>query len=143
LRFLLGIAKLKIFEFTLEKCTGGDGMNTKGSIMGFSQSEKIKSGIIWASQMLELIRGLPEPEKQGAERVVKMLVDMIFLEIQLAGSVAPGEAWEGIEKNVDQAVTMINSHVAPESVVHLTQALSQVTTIGQRSMSFLQEQELL
>jgi hypothetical protein len=118
-------------------------MNTKEAIMGFSQSEKIKSGIIWASQMLELIRGLPEPEKQGAEKVVKMLVDMIFQEIQLAGSVAPGGDWEYIEKNIDQAVTMINSHVAPESVVHLTQALSQVTTIGQRSMSFLQEQELL
>ena len=118
-------------------------MNAKEAIMAFSQSEKIKSGIIWSSQMLELIRGLPEPEKQGAERVVKMLVDMIFHEIQLAGSVSPGEAWEDIEKNIDQAVAMINSHVAPESVVHLTQALSQVTTIGQRSMSFLQEQELI
>ena len=118
-------------------------MNTKEAIMAFSQSEKIKSGIIWASQMLELLRGLPEPEKQGAERVVKMLVDMIFQEIQLGGSVAAGEDWEGIGKNIDQAVAMINSHVAPESVVHLTKALSQVTTIGQRSMSALQEQGFL
>jgi len=118
-------------------------MNTKEAIMAFSQSEKIKSGVIWASQMLELIRGLPDPEKQGAEKAVKVLVDMIFQEIQLAGSVAPGEAWEDIGKNIDQAEAMISSHVAPESVIHLTQALSQVTTIGQRSMSFLQEQELI
>ena len=118
-------------------------MNNKEAIMAFSQSEKIKSGIIWASQMLELIRGLPEPEKQGAERAAKTLVDMIFHEIKLARSVSPGEAWEDIEKNMDQAEAMIHSHVAPESVVHLTQALSQVTTIGQRSMSFLQEQGLI
>ena len=32
-------------------------MNAKEAIMAFSQSEKIKSGIIWTSQMLELIRG--------------------------------------------------------------------------------------
>ena len=38
---------------------------------------------------------------------------------------------------------MIDSGVAPESVVHLTQALSQVTTIGHRSMSFLREKGLL
>ncbi len=118
-------------------------MNTKEAIMAFSQSEKIKSGIIWASQTLELLRGLPEPEKRGAERVVKMLVEMIFQEIQLGGNVAAGEDWQGIEKSIDQAVAMINSHVAPESVVHLTQALSQVTTIGQRSMSTLQEQGLI
>ena len=118
-------------------------MNTKEAIMAFSQSEKIKSGIIWVSQLLELLRGLPEPEKQGAEKAIKLLVDMIFQEIQLAGSVAAGEAWEGIEKSIDQAVVMINSGVAPESVVHLTQALSQVTTIGQRSMSALKEKGLL
>ena len=118
-------------------------MNAKEAIMAFSQSEKIKSGIIWTSQMLELIRGLPDPEKQGAERAVTMLVDMIFQEILLAGSVASGEAWEDIEKNIDQAAAMIHSHVAPESVVHLTQALSRVTTIGQRSMSFLQKQGLI
>jgi hypothetical protein len=118
-------------------------MNTKEAIMAFSQSEKIKSGIIWASQMLELIRGLPDPEKQGGERSVKILVDMIFQEIRLGESVAAGVDWKGIEKNIDQAVAMINSHVAPESVVHLTQALSQVTTIGQRSMSALQEQGLI
>ena len=38
---------------------------------------------------------------------------------------------------------MIHSGVGPEAVIHLTQALSQVTSIGQRSMSFLQEQGLL
>ena len=123
--------------------SGGSCMNTKEAIMAFSQSEKIKSGIIWVSQLLELLRGLPEPEKQGAEKAIKLLVDMIFQEIQLAGSVAAGEAWEGIEKSIDQAVVMINSGVAPESVVHLTQALSQVTTIGQRSMSALKEKGLL
>jgi len=38
-------------------------MNTREAIMAFSQSEKVKSGIIWVSQALELLRGLPTPEK--------------------------------------------------------------------------------
>ena len=118
-------------------------MKTKEAIMSFSQSEKIKSGLIWVSQMLELLRALPDQEKKGAERTIKSFIDMLYQEIQLAKSVAAGESWDEIEKCIDQATVMINSHVAPESVVHLTQALSRVTTIGHRSMSVLKEEGLL
>jgi hypothetical protein len=38
---------------------------------------------------------------------------------------------------------MINSNVAHEAGYHLTQALTQVTTIGQRSMSVLKNQKLI
>ena len=38
---------------------------------------------------------------------------------------------------------MIDSGVAPEAVIHLTQALSQVTSIGHRSMTVLKEEGLL
>ena len=111
--------------------------------MAFSQSEKIKSGIIWVSHTLELLRGLPEQEKQGAEKMIKMMISMIFQEIRLAKSIARDDSWKDIERLVDQAIVMINSGVAPEAVVHLTQALSHVTGIGHRSMSFLKQEGLL
>jgi hypothetical protein len=118
-------------------------MSIQKAIMAFSQSEKIKSGLIWVSQALELLRGLPVSETQGAERMIKAIINMVFQEIQLAKNVASDEAWEEVEKPVDQAMVMINSGVGPESVFHLTQALSQVTNIGQRSMSSLKERGLL
>jgi len=111
--------------------------------MAFSQGEKIKSGIIWVSQALELLRGLPTPEKPGAEKIIKLKIDMIVQEIRLATTITGDPAWHDIEAVIDQALVMINSGVAPESVVHLTQALSRVTSIGQRSMSFLQEKGLI
>jgi hypothetical protein len=118
-------------------------LKTKDAIMAFSQSEKIKSGLIWISQVLGLIAGLPASEKQGAEKTVRALLDMLFHEIRLAGSLTHDGSWKDIEKNLDQAVVMINSGVAGESVVHITQALSQVTSIGHRSMSFLKDEGLL
>lgn len=111
--------------------------------MAFSQSEKVKSGIIWASQALELLGGLPVPEKAGAEKLIRMKIDMIIHEIRLAGNVTGDSAWDDIEAIIDQALVMIHSGVAPDSVVHLTRALSRVTSIGHRSMSFLKEQGLL
>jgi len=118
-------------------------MNEQEAIMAFSQSEKVKSGIIWASQALELLGGLPVPEKAGAEKVIRMKIDMIIQEIRLARNVTGDIAWDDIEATIDQAMVMIHSGVAPESVVHLTQALSKVTSIGHRSMSFLKEKGLL
>ena len=59
-------------------------MNIRETIMAFSQSEKIKSGLIWVSQAIELANGLPEPERQGAERVIKAIIEMVLQEIGLA-----------------------------------------------------------
>jgi hypothetical protein len=118
-------------------------MNEQEAIMAFSQSEKVKTGIIWASQALELLAGLPVPEKPGAEKTIRLKIDMMLQEIGLARKVTGDPAWDEIEAIMDQAMVMIRSGVAPESVIHLTQALSRVTTIGHRSMSFLKEKGLL
>jgi hypothetical protein len=68
---------------------------------------------------------------------------MIASEIQLSAKLVPMEQWEDVDKNLDLALVMINSGVVQEASYHLTQALSHVTTIGQRSMSRLLEKGLL
>jgi hypothetical protein len=118
-------------------------MEIKEAILAFSQSEKIKTGLIWASQLLELHRGLPDSERRGSERTIKAIVDMIANEIRLSSRVAANASWKGVERAVDQGMIMINSGVASESVAHLTLALSRVTGISHDSMSFLRERGML
>ena len=118
-------------------------MNTADAITTFSQSEKIKGGLIWVSQAVELFKALPEADKPGAEKILKALVDMIGSEILICKKTAPNELWQEVEKGIDTAMVMINSNVAHESGYHLTQALTQVTTIGQRSMTILKDNGLL
>jgi hypothetical protein len=118
-------------------------MNTQDAIMGFSQSEKIKVGLIWVSQMLDLMGSMEGAERQGSQRMVAALVGMLFQEVRLAGTVTHDVTWQEVEKHMDQGMVMIQSGVAPDALSHFTMALSQVTGIGQRSMSFLRENELL
>lgn len=118
-------------------------MQIRDAITAFSQSEKIKAGLIWATQAIELYKALPEAEKPGAEKIIKAIVDMIGSEILICKKSAPNELWVEVEKNIDTAMVMINSSVAHEAGYHLTQALTQVTTIGQRSMSILRDKGLL
>jgi len=112
-------------------------------VMAFCQSEKIKSGIIWVSQSIQLLLGLHEPERSGGERMVKVLLEMVLSEVSLAETLVGAEEWEAARGHLERAAVMLNSGVAPESLLHLTQALSQVTNIGQRSMTQLRAEGLL
>jgi hypothetical protein len=117
-------------------------MTVQEAIVGFSQSEKAKAGIIWISQLIELTLGLPEEEKRGAEKLIKAQLSMIAQELRLALKTSKDEAWVEAEKHVDMAFVMANSGVLHECTFHLTRALSQVTTIGQRTLGMLSDKGL-
>jgi hypothetical protein len=118
-------------------------MQTDQAIKAFSQSEKLKAGLIWATQIAEVYGALPEFEKPGAERILKTLIGMVASEIHIAKNAAPHEIWFEAEKDINTAMVMLNSGVAHDTGHHLTQALSKVTTIGQQSMSLLMDKGLL
>jgi hypothetical protein len=118
-------------------------MKTSEAIIAMSQSEKIKAGLIWLSQALEIMSGMHPSDSRGAEQVIQALGGMIGHEVALARRMAPDASWEAIEKCIEQALVMIRSGVGPESVVHLTQAISRTTGIGQRAMSLLKEKGML
>ncbi|MBN1850279.1 MAG: hypothetical protein JW932_17035 [Deltaproteobacteria bacterium] len=113
------------------------------AIMAFSQSEKVKTGIIWASQSLSLLHGLPGAERKGAERIVTTLINMIIQEVKLAEVVSGDDRWKGIASQIEKSIMMIDSGVGEEAVNHLSRALSFVTNIGQQSMLLLRDKGLL
>jgi len=118
-------------------------MNTKAAITEFSQCGKIKAGIIWTSQTLNLLPGMSEAEKKGAESAIKTIINMIGREAHLARKATGDTDWMNAEKNIDMAMVMIESGVAQEAAFHLTRALRQVTGRAQRAMAILVEKGLL
>jgi hypothetical protein len=92
---------------------------------------------------MEIADNAPGQERQGAEKIIRALISMILHEIQLAKNVAGEGTWDDIEKDIERAIVMIDSGVGSESIHHMTQALSKVTTIGQNSMMLLQKEGLL
>jgi hypothetical protein len=118
-------------------------MKTNEAVMAFSQSEKIKAGLIWVSQILELLQGLTGEQRKGGERVARMLLGMVAQEMALAKVLTGIEHWQDGERHVEKAVVMVESGVAEEALLHLSRALSKVTNIAQESMSLLKEAGLL
>ena len=118
-------------------------MEVNKAIMAFSQSEKVKAGLIWISQALEILRGMPDGERAGGQRIVQALLSMVGHEVGLAKTIVGHEVWHEIESYIDKATIMVNSGVGEEGIVHISKALSKATTIGQQSMTRLQKEELL
>ncbi len=118
-------------------------MNRQQALMAFAQGDKIKAGIIWASQMVEQAAGLDYPARLGAEPLVRSLLQMIAHEVHLAAKLSPHPAWPAAVKSMDLAIVMSQSGVIQEASFHLTQALSHVTTIAQQAMIILQQEGLI
>lgn len=118
-------------------------MDTRQNVISFSQSEKIKAGLIWASQTVEMNAGLAEQDKTGSQQVIGALVSMVANEVQVAMKMAPDERWEEALKHLNKALVMIHSHVVQEATFHISRALSQVTSIGQTAMTSLVDEKIL
>lgn len=114
-------------------------MDTRSAVLALSQSEKIKAGLIWATQTIEIASGLPEQEKSVSQNIISALVGMISNEIHLGMKVAPHQNWEIALKHINNASVMIHSNVIHDAPYHLSKALSQVTSIGQAAMTQLHE----
>jgi hypothetical protein len=118
-------------------------MKTNQAVMAFSQSEKIKVGLIWVSQILEFTGGLPGEQKRGAEKSALALLRMVAQETALAKALTGHEDWSLSESYIEKALVMMESGVGEEAMVQIARALSKVTNVGQQAMSELRDAGLL
>ncbi|MGE5838316.1 MAG: hypothetical protein ACM34H_00170 [Deltaproteobacteria bacterium] len=118
-------------------------MKSSEAIMAFSQSEKIKTGLIMIASSLELLRNLPQEEKRGASRIIYMDLSMMGREVSLAKAITGHEEWDEVERFLNKTLVLFDSGIGEESLIHVSRALSKVTNIGQQSMSYLKASELL
>ncbi|MBW2094848.1 MAG: hypothetical protein JRI80_08160 [Deltaproteobacteria bacterium] len=118
-------------------------MDTREAIMGFSQGEKIKAGLIWASQVIQLMDGVAGGERAAGSKTAGALVGMISHEVMLARNMWDDPVWEEMQKDLDRARVMIDSGIPSEAITHLTRALSRSTDVAGRAMTSLKDEGLL
>jgi hypothetical protein len=118
-------------------------MNSNEAIMAFSQSEKVKAGLIMIAGSLELLKNMAGEEKRGASRIIYMDLSMLGHEVGLAKVVTGHEEWNEVERFLNKALVMFDSGIGEEALILVSRALSQVTNIGQQSMSYLKQTNLL
>ncbi|WP_319408948.1 hypothetical protein [uncultured Desulfosarcina sp.] len=117
-------------------------IDVRQAISAYTQSEKVKSGLIWICQVSDQVAAMDGPGRQQGLSLLKTLAHMVADESDLAGRITGDQGWREIGIKINMALVMINSGVPQETAFHLTQALTRVTRIGGQAASVLKENGL-
>ena len=117
--------------------TGDSRDDLKVAVAAYAQSEKVKSGLIWVSQVADLVAAMTGAERTQGLALLQPFARMVADEAHLAGRLTGDRSWHEIGQKINMALVMIDSGVPQETGFHLTQALTRVTRIGGQAAALL------
>ena len=112
------------------------------SVLTYAQCEKVKSGLLWVSQLADQLAAMSDVTRQHGVPLLRTLAQRVGDEALLAGRITGDPHWRQICQKINMALVMIDSGVPQETTYHLTQALTQVTRLGGRAAVLLEENGL-
>ena len=119
-------------------------METRKAILDFQYSEKMKSGLIIGTILLDQLASLKNDEEfSGGRKVLVWYLEGLLREIRVSENVlAPGHYSE-IERKVMEVIGRIHMSQFQEARWSFSEAISLATTSCQEAMNFLQEKRLV
>ena len=118
-------------------------MDTRRPILLFMHSERIKSELIIASELLARIATLKGEQRKGSERLMIALLEALVREIRIAYGTEKSVHFLGAEKKVLEAIGKMRLSDFSEIDRCISDSLSFVTTSSQKAMELLQDMDLL
>jgi len=118
-------------------------LEVKEAIIGYQYGEKIKSCLIIATKLLDIITGLSHEKLLGAQEMMKAYLGALLLEIRIAINTTKDESLKESESMVRVAIGDIQVGDYTKAMRSLSQAISKATTCCQRTMSKLMDDGLI
>lgn len=118
-------------------------METRKSILVFQYSERIKSELIIASELLAKLLTLKGDELAGAEKLMRTYLEAIVGEIRIAQNMEKSVNFLGAEKKVMEAIGRLRLSEHSDVSRSISEALSFITTSSQGAMEALEEKGLI
>jgi hypothetical protein len=118
-------------------------VNTRKSILVFMYSERIKSELIIASDVLEKMLTLVGEERKGAEKLMLTYLERLVGEIKIAQGIEKSINFLGAEKKITEAIGRIQLSEFSEINRCISDSLSFITISSQKAMEILEQRHLL
>jgi len=121
-------------------------MNSEGvreNILGFMYAERLKSALIIAGQMLDVLADLNEDERPGGLKMFGSFVRGVNNEMRLAANVIEDSVWDGLSGKLNLTEGYARLGQLETARKELSQSLSRITTLGGRAMASLKKADLL
>ena len=118
-------------------------MDTREAILNLEYAEKMKSGLIIGTVLLDQLVSLKEEEHSGGRKILVGYLEGLLREARIAGSVLGLNYYDGLEQKVMEVIGRIQMSQFQEAQWSLSEAISLATTACQSSMEFLIEKRLV
>ncbi len=119
-------------------------METREAILDFQYSEKMKSGLIIGTTLLDQLASLKEDgELSGGKKVLVWYLEGLLREIRIAENVLGPSHYADLERKVMEVIGRIHMSQFQEAQGSFSEAISLATTSCQRAMSLLVEKKLV
>jgi len=119
-------------------------MKTREAILDFQYSEKMKSGLIIGTNLLDQLLSLKnEEELSGGKKVLVWYLEGLLREIRIAENVLGAAHYADLERKVMEVIGRIHMSQFQEVQGSFSEAISLATTSCQAAMNFLMEKKLI
>jgi hypothetical protein len=119
-------------------------METREAIFNFQYSEKMKSGLIIGTNLLDQLGSLKnEGELSGGKKVLVWYLEGLLREIRIAETVLGLGHYADLERKVMELIGRIHMSQFQEAQWSFSEAISLATTSCQAAMVFLMEKKLV
>ncbi|HUL20127.1 MAG TPA: hypothetical protein VLZ10_01650 [Thermodesulfobacteriota bacterium] len=119
-------------------------MEAREAILDFQYSEKMKSGLIIATTLLDQLTSLRNDEEfSGGRKILVGYLEGLLREIRMSENVLKPGHYSGLERKMMEGIGRIHMSQFQEAQASFSEAISLATTSCQAAMRFLQEKKLI
>jgi hypothetical protein len=118
-------------------------MNTREAILDLQYAEKMKSGLIIGTGLLDQLVSLKGEELAGGKKVLIWYLEGLLREIRIAENVLGRGHYGDLERKVMEVIGRVQMSQPQDALRSFSEAISSATTSCQTSMSFLVENRLI
>jgi hypothetical protein len=118
-------------------------MDTKEAILDFQYSEKMKSGLIIGTHLLDQLVSLKNDEFSGGRKIVIWYLEGLLREVRIAENVLGSGHYVDLERKLMEVIGRVQMSQFQETQQSFSEAISLATTFCQASMNFLIEKKLV
>jgi hypothetical protein len=119
-------------------------MEMREAIFDFQYSEKMKSGLIIGTNLLDQLASLKRDEEfSGGKKVLVWYLEGLLREIRIAENVLGSGHYADLERKLMEVIGRIQMSQYQEAQRSFSEAISLATTSCQAAMSFLMEKKLI
>ena len=115
----------------------------KKAFLAFHYAEKIKTNLIVASTLLELLGGLTDVEIAGAEKLLIAYFNALIMEVNIAANASQIEGFRNIAAKLNEAIEQTGQHNYANAERRISEAISIATTHGSGAAQTLKDKGLI